>query len=66
MKRCPWCENDELYTKYHDEEWGVPVHEDKKHFEFLILEVFQAGLNWLTVLRGKGIISGKSMIILIL
>jgi len=53
MKRCPWCENDELYTKYHDEEWGVPVHEDKKHFEFLILEVFQAGLNWLTVLRKR-------------
>jgi len=53
MKRCPWCENDELYVTYHDEEWGVPVHEDKKHFEFLILEVSQAGLSWLTVLRKR-------------
>jgi DNA-3-methyladenine glycosylase I len=53
MKRCSWCENDELYVTYHDEEWGVPVHEDKKHFEFLILEVSQAGLSWLTVLRKR-------------
>jgi len=53
MTRCSWCENNELYVKYHDEEWGVPVHEDKKHFEFLILEVAQAGLNWLIVLRKR-------------
>lgn len=53
MNRCPWCGNDELYVKYHDEEWGVPVHEDKKHFEFLVLESAQAGLNWLTVLRKR-------------
>lgn len=53
MNRCPWCGNDELYVKYHDEEWGVPVHDDKKHFEFLVLESAQAGLNWLTVLRKR-------------
>ena len=51
--RCPWCGSDELYIKYHDEEWGVPVHDDKKHFEFLVLESAQAGLNWLTVLRKR-------------
>lgn len=53
MNRCPWCLNDELYIKYHDEEWGVPVHEDRKHFEFLVLESAQAGLNWLTILRKR-------------
>lgn len=53
MNRCPWCGNDELYVKYHDEEWGVPVHDDKKHFEFLVLESAQAGLSWLTILRKR-------------
>ncbi len=53
MNRCPWCGTDELYVKYHDEEWGVPVHDDKKHFEFLVLESAQAGLSWLTVLRKR-------------
>jgi len=53
MERCGWCGVDELYVKYHDEEWGVPVHEDKKHFEFLVLESAQAGLSWLTVLRKR-------------
>lgn len=53
MKRCAWCENDELYTKYHDEEWGVPVFDDRKQFEFLVLESAQAGLSWLTVLRKR-------------
>lgn len=53
MNRCPWCGTDELYVKYHDEEWGVPVHEDRKHFEFLVLESAQAGLNWLTILRKR-------------
>jgi DNA-3-methyladenine glycosylase I len=53
LNRCPWCGSDELYVKYHDEEWGVPVHDDKKHFEFLVLESAQAGLNWLTVLRKR-------------
>jgi len=53
LNRCPWCGNDELYVKYHDEEWGVPVHDDRKHFEFLILESAQAGLSWLTILRKR-------------
>lgn len=51
--RCQWVSNDPLYLKYHDEEWGVPVYEDQKLFEFLILETFQAGLSWLTVLRKR-------------
>ncbi len=53
MNRCEWCGNDELYVKYHDEEWGVPVHDEKKHFEFLVLESAQAGLSWITVLRKR-------------
>ncbi|UCE36457.1 MAG: DNA-3-methyladenine glycosylase I [Thermoplasmata archaeon] len=53
VNRCPWCEGDELYIKYHDKEWGVPVHDDRKHFEFLILESAQAGLSWLTILRKR-------------
>ncbi len=53
MNRCSWCGNDELYVKYHDEEWGVPVHDEKKHFEFLVLESAQAGLSWLTVLKKR-------------
>jgi DNA-3-methyladenine glycosylase I len=53
LNRCPWCGSDDLYVKYHDEEWGVPVHDDKKHFEFLVLESAQAGLNWLTILRKR-------------
>lgn len=53
MNRCPWCGTNELYIKYHDEEWGVPVHDDKKHFEFLVLESAQAGLNWLTILKKR-------------
>ncbi|MCC7520293.1 MAG: DNA-3-methyladenine glycosylase I [Flavobacteriaceae bacterium] len=51
--RCQWVSSDPLYLKYHDEEWGVPVYEDQKLFEFLILETFQAGLSWLTVLRKR-------------
>jgi DNA-3-methyladenine glycosylase I len=53
MKRCDWCGSDELYVRYHDEEWGVPVHDDRKHFEFMVLESAQAGLSWLTVLRKR-------------
>ncbi len=54
MKRCPWSEqNGELLIKYHDEEWGVPVHGDNKHFEFLVLEINQAGLSWKTVLTKR-------------
>lgn len=53
VKRCPWCIADEIYVEYHDREWGVPVHDDRLHFEFLILEGFQAGLSWLTVLKKR-------------
>lgn len=53
MERCPWPGNDELYIKYHDEEWGRPVHDDRQHFEFLVLEGAQAGLSWLTILRRR-------------
>lgn len=53
MIRCPWCEGDQLYIKYHDEEWGVPNHDDRKHFEFLVLESAQAGLSWITILRKR-------------
>ena len=54
MKRCKWVpEGDELYIEYHDKEWGVPVHKDNKHFEFLILEGAQAGLSWRTVLKRR-------------
>lgn len=51
--RCPWCGDDPLYQAYHDTEWGVPVHDDGLHFEFLILEGAQAGLSWLTILRKR-------------
>ncbi|HLA56150.1 MAG TPA: DNA-3-methyladenine glycosylase I [Flavobacterium sp.] len=51
--RCAWCGNDELYQKYHDEEWGRPVYDDRLLFEFLILETFQAGLSWITILRKR-------------
>ncbi len=51
--RCTWCGDDPLYIKYHDQEWGVPVKDDDKLFEFLILETFQAGLSWITVLRKR-------------
>lgn len=52
--RCDWCENTfDEYVAYHDEEWGVPVHDDKTHFEFLILEGAQAGLSWSTILKKR-------------
>ena len=51
--RCWWCGEDELYCEYHDQEWGVPVHDDRKMFEMLILEGFQAGLSWITILRKR-------------
>lgn len=50
IKRCPWTSDDKLMIKYHDKEWGVPLHNDRKLFEFLILEGFQAGLSWKTIL----------------
>lgn len=52
-KRCGWCLSSDLYKKYHDKEWGVPVYEDQKLFEFLILETFQAGLSWITILKKR-------------
>ncbi|CAM1357291.1 DNA-3-methyladenine glycosylase I [Tenacibaculum halocynthiae] len=51
--RCFWVSNDPLYIEYHDNEWGVPVYDDEKLFEFLILETFQAGLSWITVLKKR-------------
>lgn len=51
--RCAWCGTDPLYVAYHDEEWGVPVRDDRTHFEFLVLESAQAGLSWLTILRRR-------------
>lgn len=52
-ERCPWCGTDPLYVDYHDREWGVPLHDDRQLFEFLILEGAQAGLSWLTILRKR-------------
>jgi DNA-3-methyladenine glycosylase I len=52
-KRCDWCLGSELMIKYHDEEWGTPVHDDKKLFEFLILDAFQAGLSWSTIINKR-------------
>ena len=51
--RCPWPSDDKLMIKYHDKEWGVPIHSDKKLFEFLVLEGFQAGLSWRTILHKR-------------
>jgi len=53
MKRCSWCEGNDLYIEYHDIEWGLPVFDDKKQFEFLVLESAQAGLSWLTILKKR-------------
>ena len=53
VTRCPWAESDPLLLEYHDREWGVPVHDDHRLFEFLVLEGAQAGLSWLTILRRR-------------
>ena len=54
LQRCPWpTPKDLLYLTYHDKEWGVPVHDDRKIYEFLVLETFQAGLSWRTVLHKR-------------
>jgi DNA-3-methyladenine glycosylase I len=53
INRCPWAEASDLYIAYHDEEWGVPVHDDRRFFEFLILEGAQAGLSWSTILNKR-------------
>ena len=51
--RCAWCEKDDLYRNYHDKEWGKPIYDDETIFEFLILESFQAGLSWYTILAKR-------------
>ena len=53
LSRCSWCLGDSLYQHYHDNEWGVPCRDDKKLFEFLILEGAQAGLSWITILQKR-------------
>ena len=53
LNRCKWCQKDTLYIRYHDTEWGTPLHDEQKLFEFLILEMFQAGLSWITILRKR-------------
>lgn len=53
MKRCDWCHGDPIYESYHDREWGVPLHDDRMLFEFLVLEGAQAGLSWITILKRR-------------
>jgi DNA-3-methyladenine glycosylase I len=53
MNRCKWASGNPDFFDYHDKEWGVPVHDDRKHFEFMLLDAFQAGLSWLTILRKR-------------
>jgi len=53
MKRCEWCLSSEIYTEYHDKEWGTPLFDEQKHFEFLTLEAAQAGLSWITILKKR-------------
>lgn len=53
LKRCEWVGKEDIYIKYHDEEWGKPVHDDKVHFEFLVLESAQSGLSWITILKKR-------------
>ena len=53
VERCRWCGDDPLYVAYHDDEWGVPVYDDRTLFEFLVLEGAQAGLAWITILRKR-------------
>ena len=52
-KRCAWCEKDDLYRDYHDNEWGFPIYDDNKLFEYLLLETFQAGLSWHSILKKR-------------
>ena len=53
LHRCGWCSDDPLYIRYHDDEWGVPSHDDRHLFEMLILEGAQAGLSWITILKKR-------------
>ena len=52
-KRCNWVTDEEIYIKYHDDEWGIPTHDDRELFEMLVLESFQAGLSWITILKKR-------------
>ena len=54
-ERCTWCEDNGILQKYHDEEWGIPLHDDRKQFEFLMMEVMQCGLNWNMMLQKRHI-----------
>ena len=58
-QRCKWAGTDPFYIEYHDNEWGIPLHDDRKLFELLILEGMQAGLSWLTILIVSGIMRSK-------
>lgn len=53
MQKCPWSQNHPLLEEYHDREWGTPIHDDRKHFEFFVMDLFQAGLSWLTILKKR-------------
>lgn len=53
MDRCSWCLGSDLYIKYHDEEWGIPMHDEKKHYEYLLLESMQSGLSFITILNKR-------------
>ena len=53
IKRCDWCGTEPIYVDYHDKEWGVPVHDDRMHFEMIILDGAQAGLSWITILKRR-------------
>ena len=55
MERCPWCLCNEKMTRYHDEEWGIPLHDDYRQFEFLMMEVMQCGLNWNMMIQKREI-----------
>lgn len=55
MNRCKWCCDEGITQKYHDEEWGIPLHDDKRHFEYLLMEVMQCGLNWTMMLKKRDI-----------
>lgn len=55
MERCSWCCDNGIVQKYHDEEWGIPLHDDRKHFEYLSMEVMQCGLNWTMMLKKRDI-----------
>ncbi|EKQ84473.1 methyladenine glycosylase domain protein [Leptospira kirschneri serovar Grippotyphosa str. Moskva] len=65
LKRCAWVTEDPDYVKYHDQEWGVPIHDDRLLFEFLVLEGAQAGLSWITILKKRKISEGLLTILML-